>query len=245
MTAPFRQYLPRQGLPRQGLSPKDRLIVALDLDDIDAARAMVKTIGDAAGFYKIGYRLAYSGGLGLAAELADAGHKVFLDLKLLDIDNTVSQATAAVSKLGATCLTVHAYPHAMRAALAGRDPSLAILGVTVLTSLDANGLEEAGYRTSPEALVLRRAAQAAEIGIDGLVCSGQEANAVRTAAPGQAIVTPGIRPEGAARGDQARAVTPARAIAAGADYLVVGRPITGADDPRGAALAIADEIAAV
>ena len=229
-------------LPRHGLAPKDRLIVALDLDDVGAARDLVAAIGDAAGFYKIGYRLAYSGGLALARELADAGHRVFLDLKLLDIDNTVAEATAAVSRLGATCLTVHAYPHAMRAALEGRGNGLAILGVTVLTSLDADGLRDAGYAMTPEELVRSRAAQAAAIGIDGLVCSGHEAAAVRREAPEQAIVTPGIRPAGAAVGDQKRAATPRDAIRAGADYLVVGRPITQAPDPRGAALAIAEEI---
>ncbi|MEM7566542.1 MAG: orotidine-5'-phosphate decarboxylase [Pseudomonadota bacterium] len=236
MTSPTR-------LPRQGLAPKDRLITALDVANVDTARRLVAEIGDACGFYKIGYRLAYSGGLALVGELAAAGHRTFLDLKLLDIDNTVAEGTGALAGLGATCLTVHAYPHAMRAAAANRG-DLAILAVTVLTSLDGPGLHEAGYETTPEALVARRAAQAAAIGIDGIVCSGHEAASVRAHAPHLAIVTPGIRPQGAARGDQARAMTPARAIAAGADYLVVGRPITQSPDPRAAAQAIAEEIAA-
>ncbi len=236
---------PASRLPRTGLAPSDRIIVALDLDDVDEARALVARIGDAAGFYKIGYRLAYSGGLGLVRELADAGHRTFLDLKLLDIDNTVLDGTKALARLGATCLTVHAYPHAMRAAVAGRGTNLAILAVTVLTSLHDDGLKDAGYGMSAEDLVVRRAAQAAEAGIDGIVCSGHEAGRVRNAAPELAIVTPGIRPAGSEAGDQARVMTPARAIEAGADYLVVGRPITRAADPRRAVLSIADEIAAL
>lgn len=231
-------------LPREGLEPRDRLVAALDVADVDMARRLVDTLGSACGFYKIGYRLAYAGGLDLADELLGAGHRVFLDLKLLDIDNTVREGVAALSARGATCLTVHAYPHAMRAAVAGRAGGTAILAVTVLTSLGDAGLREAGYAVSARELVARRAAEAAGIGVDGVVCSGQEAALVRETAPDLVIVTPGIRPGGAARGDQTRAVTPAAAIRAGADYLVVGRPITHAPDPRGAAEAIAREIAA-
>ncbi len=233
---------PASRLPRTGLAPRDRIIVALDVDDIEEARALVARIGDAAGFYKIGYRLAYSGGLGLVRELSEAGHRTFLDLKLLDIDNTVLDGTTALAKLGATCLTVHAYPHAMRAAVAGRGADLAILAVTVLTSLDDDGLKDAGYAMPAKELVVRRAAQAAAAGIDGIVCSGHEAADIRGAAPDLAIVAPGIRPAGSDTGDQVRVMTPARAIKAGADYLVVGRPITRAADPRRATLSIADEV---
>ena len=225
--------------------PRDRLIVALDLDDAAAARALIERIGDAATFYKIGYRLAYSGGLALVPELAARGLKVFLDLKLHDIGNTVEEGVRALSGLGATFLTVHAYPQTMRAAVRGRGAGkLKILAVTVLTSYDEADAREAGYALAVPELVAHRAFQAAEAGIDGIVCSAFEAEAVRAVVgPGRLIVTPGIRPAGAESGDQKRVMTPGQARIAGIDHIVVGRPITGATDPRAAAQAILAEMA--
>lgn len=225
--------------------PRDRLIVALDLDDPDAARALVARIGDAATVYKIGYRLAYAGGLVLVPNLAARGLKVFLDLKLHDIGNTVEEGVRALSGLGATFLTVHAYPQTMRAAVRGRGADgLTILAVTVLTSYDADDAREAGYALSVPDLVALRAAQAAEAGIDGIVCSAAEARAVRgVVGPDRLIVTPGIRPDGFTAGDQKRVMTPRQARAAGIDHVVVGRPITGAADPRAVAQRIVAEMA--
>ncbi|WP_375456715.1 orotidine-5'-phosphate decarboxylase [uncultured Methylobacterium sp.] len=222
---------------RAETDPRDRLIVALDLDGADAARALVDRIGDAATFYKIGYRLAYAGGLALVPELAARGLKVFLDLKLHDIGNTVEEGVRALTELGATFLTVHAYPQTMRAAVRGRGTNgPKILAVTVLTSYDEADAREAGYGLTVPELVARRAFQAAEAGIDGIVCSAVEAAAVRgVVGPDRLIVTPGIRPAGAEAGDQKRVTTPGRARAAGIDHVVVGRPITAAADPRTAA----------
>ena len=226
------------------IAPKDRLIVALDLPSVDAAEAMIARLGDSVTFYKIGYRLAYAGGLPLVARLADKGKKVFLDLKLHDIGNTVARGVESVAKLGATFLTVHAYPQTMKAAVEGRaGSSLKILAVTVLTSYDDGDLHAAGYRLNVSDMVEARAQQAQVLGVDGLVSSPQEAAALRKIVGHQMnLVTPGIRPAGAATGDQKRIMTPARAIAAGADYLVVGRPITEAADPKAAADAIQVEI---
>src|SRR6185437_3350848 len=226
------------------IAPRERLIVALDLPSVEAADALVARLGDAVSFYKIGYQLAYAGGLAYAQQLVRAGNQVFLDLKLHDIGNTVAQGVKSVARLGATFLTVHAYPQTMQAAVEARGGALRILGVTVLTFYDDNDLEAAGYGTSVKALVARRAAQARALGIDGLVCSPEEAANVRAiAGAGMALVTPGIRPAGTEAGDQKRIMTPAEAIAAGADYLVVGRPIVAASDPRVAAEAIVAEIA--
>jgi orotidine-5'-phosphate decarboxylase len=227
------------------MQPRDRLIVALDLPSVAAADAMVDRLGDAVSFYKIGYQLAFAGGLPLASALVRAGKQVFADLKLHDIGNTVGKGVESVATLGATFLTVHAYPQTMKAAVEARAGSpLRILAVTVLTSYDDADLAAAGYASTVGPLVARRAAQAREIGVDGLVCSAEEAASVRSiAGPGMALVTPGIRPAGAAAGDQKRVMTPARAIAAGADYLVVGRPIVEAADPKAAAQAIVAEIA--
>ena len=225
-------------------APRERLIVALDLSSVEAAEALVVRLGDAVSFYKIGYQLAYAGGLSYAQKLTGAGKQVFLDLKLHDIGNTVAQGVKSVAALGVTFLTVHAYPQTMQAAVEARGGALRILGVTVLTSYDENDLKAAGYETSVEALVARRAEQARALGVDGLVCSPEEAANVRAVAgAGMALVTPGIRPTGAEAGDQKRIMTPAAAIAAGADYLVVGRPIVAASDPRAAAEAIVAEIA--
>jgi orotidine-5'-phosphate decarboxylase len=230
--------------PSAGIAPRDRIIVALDLSSVEEARAVVERLGDAGTFYKIGYQLAYAGGFSLARELIDAGKKVFLDLKLHDIANTVEEGVRSVARIGATFLTVHAYPQTMRAAVSGKAGStLRILGVTVLTSYDDQDLEDAGYAFGAADLVATRAEQAYEIGLDGIVCAATEAHRVRgLIGPDRVVVTPGIRPAGSAAGDQKRIVTPSAAIRAGADHLVVGRPITGAADPRGAALAILDEI---
>jgi orotidine-5'-phosphate decarboxylase len=227
------------------MQPRDRLIVALDLPSVAAAEAMVDRLGDAVSFYKIGYQLAFAGGLPLASALVRAGKQVFADLKLHDIGNTVGKGVESVATLGATFLTVHAYPQTMKAAVEARAGSpLRILAVTVLTSYDDADLAAAGYASTVGPLVAKRAAQAREIGVDGLVCSAEEAASVRSiAGPGMALVTPGIRPAGAAAGDQKRVMTPARAIAAGADYLVVGRPVVEAADPKAAAQAIVAEIA--
>jgi orotidine-5'-phosphate decarboxylase len=227
------------------IASKDRLIVPLDLPSVAAAEAMIVRLGDSVSFYKIGYQLAYAGGLPLARQLASAGKKVFVDLKLHDIGNTVARGVESVATLGATFLTVHAYPQTMKAAVEGRAGSnLRILAVTVLTSYDDGDLHAAGYRLNVSDLVEARAQQAQVLGIDGLVCSPQEAAALHKIVGHQMVlVTPGIRPAGSATGDQKRIMTPARAIAAGADYLVVGRPITEAADPRGAADAVQAEIA--
>jgi orotidine-5'-phosphate decarboxylase len=223
--------------------PRSHLIVALDLPSVEAAEGIVKRLGDAVSLYKIGYQLAFAGGLGLAKRLTAAGNQVFLDLKLHDIGNTVAQGVKSVSRLGATFLTVHAYPQTMQAAVEAREGALRILAVTVLTSYNDDDLKAAGYDATVKKLVAQRAAQARALGADGLVCSPEEAAHVRAiVGTGMVLATPGIRPAGAAAGDQKRIMTPAGAIAAGADYLVVGRPIVAAVDPRGAAEAIVAEM---
>ena len=229
------------------LAPRERLIVALDVSDVVEAERLVERIGDEACFYKIGMELAYCGeGLGLVRRLAAAGIKVFLDLKLHDIPNTVERAVAQAARLGAAFLSVHGYPQTMGAAAAGAKGSgLRLLAVTVLTSYDDEDLLEAGYRFGVVELVRRRAEQAQALGVDGLVASAAEAAGVRQAVGKEMILaTPGIRSAGAAIGDQKRVATPASAISAGADYLVVGRPIATAPDPRAAAASIVAEIAA-
>jgi orotidine-5'-phosphate decarboxylase len=227
------------------IAPRDRLIVPLDLPGVAAAEAMIARLGDSVTFYKIGYQLGFAGGLPLVRKLADSGKKVFLDLKLHDIGNTVARGVESVAKLGATFLTVHAYPQTMKAAVEGRGGSgLKILAVTVLTSYDDGDLHAAGYRLGVSDLVEARAQQAQVLGVDGLVCSPAEAASLHKIVGHQMVlVTPGIRPAGAASGDQKRIMTPGRAIAAGADYLVVGRPVTEAADPKAAADAIQAEIA--
>jgi orotidine-5'-phosphate decarboxylase len=226
------------------LDARERLIVALDLPSVTDAEAMVSRLGESVLFYKIGYQLAFAGGLSFAAGLIAAGKQVFLDLKLHDIGNTVTKGVESVAQLGATFLTVHAYPQTMKAAVEGkRGSKLRILAVTVLTSYDDADLAAAGYDMSVGELAAARAAQARDTGVDGLVCSAEEvANLRSIAGPGMTLVTPGIRPAGSATGDQKRIVTPARAIEAGADYLVVGRPIVEAGDPKEAAERIVSEI---
>jgi len=227
-------------------TPRDRLIVALDLPTVRDAEAMVERLGDSVSFYKVGYQLAFAGGLSFAHALAHAGKRVFLDMKLHDIETSVAKGVENVARLGVNFLTVHAYPQTMKAAVAARRGSgLKILAVTVLTSYDDIDLAESGYTTSVDALVARRAQQAHDLGVDGLVCSPEEASPLRLAVGNDMLfVTPGIRPQGSARGDQKRVTTPSQAIAAGADYLVVGRPITEAADPRAAAEGVVAEIAA-
>ncbi|WP_128290447.1 orotidine-5'-phosphate decarboxylase [Afifella aestuarii] len=225
---------------------RDRLIVGLDLPDLAAARAMVETLGDTVTFYKIGMELVFADGLSLIEPLRAEGKRIFLDMKLLDIDNTVAGGIANLARLGATLTTVHAYPKAMRAAAAARaDADLGLLAVTVLTSMDDADLDEAGYAESAAELVRRRAAQARASGIDGIVCSPLEAEAMRALlGPDMLIVTPGVRPTSATSDDQKRVMTPADALRAGADYLVVARPVVKAADPKASAQAIVDEIEA-
>lgn len=228
-----------------GLS--DKMIVALDVGSVREAYAIINALGDVATFYKIGYRLAFAGGLALADELVREGKKVFLDLKLHDIGNTVEEGVASLSRMNLSFLTVHAYPQTMRGAVEGRGQSpMGLLAVTALTSYGDVDLQDAGYRLAVRDLVKLRAQQARTAGIDGIVCSAAEADIVREAIGDKmVIVTPGIRPAGASSGDQKRTLTPSEAIRAGVDHMVIGRPIIRAADPRGAASAIMDEIAGV
>jgi len=224
---------------------RDRLIVALDVPEAAAARALVARLGDSVSFYKIGLELLFGGGLGLATELKSQGKRIFLDMKLLDIGNTVEKATANIANLEFDFLTIHGHDRkTVDAAVKGRGAGkLKLLAVTVLTSLDAADLAEQGIALSPRELVLKRARLAADAGLDGVIASGAEAAAVRAISPpGFLIVTPGIRPAGAAVGDQARVTTPGQAIVDGATNLVVGRPITAATDPRASAEAIVAEM---
>lgn len=227
------------------MEARERLIVGLDVPTVTEAEEKVRALGDSVLFYKIGYQLVFAGGLEFARDLAQEGKKVFLDMKLLDIDNTVAKGVENIARMGMSMLTLHAYPKAMRAAVeAARGSGLCLLGVTVLTSMDAEDLIEAGYETDPHRLVLRRAEQARAAGMGGIVCSAEEAAAVRgIVGADMAIVTPGIRPAGADKGDQKRVMTPAEALKAGSSHLVVARPIVKADDPRAAAEAILAEMA--
>lgn len=229
------------------LEPRDRLIVALDVPSVDDARELVRQLGDEVSFYKIGLELILCGsgsdnGLSLVGELIDKGKKVFLDAKLLDISNTVERSVARAAELGASFLTVHGHDLAtMTAAVQGAKGSdLQLLAVTVLTSLNAEDLKQQGISEkiapTPADLVLYRANLARKAGFDGVISSGQEAAAIRAATGADfKIVTPGIRLPGGDAGDQQRVMTPEKAIAAGANYLVVGRPINQASDPATAA----------
>ena len=227
------------------LDPRERLIVALDVPSVAAAEALVARLGDAVTFYKIGYQLGFAGGLAFAKTLADTGKRVFLDMKLHDIGNTVARGVESIARMDVSFLTVHAYPQTMHAAVdAAGNSGLRILAVTVLTSYEDADLAAAGYDFTVPELVAERAEQARDIGIDGLVCSAEEAANLRlVVGSGMVLVTPGIRPAGAEAGDQKRVMTPAAAIKAGADYLVVGRPIVAAADPKAAADAIVADIA--
>jgi len=223
-----------------------RIIVALDVPTRAEAEALVERLGDAVGFYKIGLQLLATDGMAMARDLKGRGRQVFADWKLHDIGATVEKAAAALAATGACdFLTVHAEPQVLAAAVKGCAGSgVKILGVTVLTSLSGQDLGEIGYALSVSQLVERRIRQAIDAGAHGVIASPHEAALARgVAGPDFLVVTPGVRPAGASMDDQQRAATPADAIGAGASHLVVGRPITAARDPRGAALAIAAEIA--
>ena len=224
---------------------KDRLIVALDLPTVEAARALVGRLGDSVSFYKVGLELLYCGGAELVRELVASGHKVFVDAKLLDIDRTTAAAARAIAGLGAQFLTVHAHGATVRAAVEGcGDSGLRILAVTVLTSFGPEDLAEMGAAASVEDLVLARARIARKAGAGGVIASGREAAAIRAISGGElTIVTPGIRSSGVGADDQKRITTPAQAIGAGADHLVMGRQITTATDPRAEAERVLAEIA--
>ena len=225
---------------------RDRLIIGLDVPTLKEAETIVDRIGDDGRFYKIGYQLVFAGGLDFARDLAASGKKIFLDMKLLDIDNTVASGVENIARMGMTMLTLHAYPKAMRAAVKAAEGSdLCLLGVTVLTSMDGEDLADAGYGLDPRALVERRARQALDAGMGGCVCSAEESALVAgILGAGKAVVTPGIRPAGADKGDQKRVMTPAEAIAAGSTHLVVARPIIRAEDPRQATRDILADMAA-
>jgi len=221
---------------------KDRLILALDVTDRARAEALVLATKGSVGVYKIGLEFAMAGGLEFARELAQEGHKVFLDMKLLDIANTVAGAVRAAGKLGVRYLTVHAYPQALAAAVAARPPGLKIVAVTVLTSFDDADLAEAGYSKTTADLAARRIAAARELGVDAIVCSPREAGLAKKT--GLTVITPGVRLATDDVGDQKRIATPEMAIASGADMLVVGRPITAAPDPATAARTVLDAVEA-
>jgi orotidine-5'-phosphate decarboxylase len=228
------------------MNARERLIVGLDVPTLGEAEQIVSTLGDDILFFKIGYQLVFAGGLEFARDLAQSGKKIFLDMKLLDIDNTVASGVENIVKMGMSMLTLHAYPKAMKAAVeAAKGSELCLLGVTVLTSMDEQDLIAAGYEYDPHTLVLRRAEQALLAGMGGVVCSAEESSAVRKiVGPGMAIVTPGIRPAGSEMGDQKRVMTPADALKAGSSHLVVARPIVKAPDPKEAARAILAEMEA-
>jgi orotidine-5'-phosphate decarboxylase len=229
------------------VTPRDRLFVALDVPTVDDARKLVARLGETVDCYKVGLELLFGGGLEFAQGLKAAGRTVFLDFKLLDISNTVEKAAANIARLGFDYLTVHGVDEkTLAAAVKGRGSSrLKLLAVTVLTSVDAADLGQQGIKgMSPADLVVHRAKLAQRTGFDGVIASGQEAALVRQVVGKEfLIVTPGIRPAGAAEGDQARVMTPAAAIAAGASHLVIGRPITQAADSKAAAEKILSEMA--
>jgi len=227
------------------MTPRDALIVALDVENVETARALVEKLGDSVVFYKIGLELAFAGGLEFADGLKDAGKRVFLDLKLHDIGATVERATRQIARRGVDFLSVHGYEQTMRAAREGAgDSGLSILAVTVLTSYDDADLRKAGYAQGVAATVASRATIAREAGVAGLILSPMELSVIRPLVGSKMLlVTPGVRPHGGASNDQKRVASPAEAIEAGADHLVVGRPITRAADPRKAAEDIVAEIA--
>jgi len=226
------------------MDARERLIIGLDVPTIGEAEAVVSAIGNTASFYKIGYQLVFAGGLELARDLVADGNRVFLDMKLLDIDNTIFKGVENIVKMGVTMTTVHAYPKAMKAAVeAAKGTDLCLLAVSVLTSMDNDDLRHAGYQSTTGDLVMKRARQAFEAGMGGVVASAHEAAVIRKIVGEEmAVVTPGIRPKGSAHGDQKRVMTPAEAISAGASHLVVARPIVKADDCKAAAAQILNEI---
>jgi orotidine-5'-phosphate decarboxylase len=219
------------------------IIVALDLESAAEARALVAALGDAGSFYKVGLELYTAAGMDFARELKAQGHRVFLDLKLYDIQETVRRTVVQVARAGVDFLTVHARRALMQAAIEGRgDGDLKLLAVSVLTSFDDADLRQDGHSMTVAELVELRSKSAIKAGMDGIVCSPREVARVRAIAGSKAIlVTPGVRSAGAAVGDQKRVTTPAEAIANGADYLVIGREVTRAKDPRGEMLRIINE----
>jgi orotidine-5'-phosphate decarboxylase len=224
---------------------REKLIVALDFWEIEDARKLVRELGDDVTFYKVGLGLQLAGGDEFAKELIAQGKRVFLDYKYYDIEETINRAVARAAGLNITFLTVHGVTNIMRAAVAGRGSSdMKILGVTVLTSMDAEDIKEMGFECNVEDLVIARAKKALEVGIDGVIASAKEATEIRKQTNNKLmIVSPGIRPSGSAKDDQKRVATPFEAIRAGADYLVLGRPIYDAPDPKVAAQAIIQEMA--
>jgi orotidine-5'-phosphate decarboxylase len=230
------------------MQPDNRLIVALDVPSAVEGLNLALQMGDAVGFYKIGLGMLTGGGLALANELKDEhGKRIFLDMKLFDIGATIEAAVRGLARFDLDFLTVHGDPHVVRAACEGASGrSMKILAVTILTSLDRADLDASLIRAGDIAeLVTERAARAFEAGAHGVIASPQEAAAIRALpqAKGKLIVTPGVRPAGAALGDQKRVQTPAAAIAAGADHIVIGRPIWQSRDPRAAAQAVLAELA--
>ena len=224
----------------------DRLIVALDVPNILDGMKIADTLGDTVNFYKIGLGMLTGGGLALANELKEQGKRIFLDMKFFDIGATVEKAVAGITQYDLDFLTVHGDPHVVRAAVAGRgDTNLKILAVTILTSLDRDDLDACLIQDGQiKDLVTERARRALAAGANGVIASPQEAALIRALpeAKGKLIVTPGVRPTGADKGDQKRIATPADALGNGADHIVIGRPIWQADDPKAAALAVLAEI---
>lgn len=223
----------------------DRLIVALDFDTLEQAKRLVSELDGTANFFKIGMGLQLDPGTNqFIRELVAGGKKVFLDYKYFDIEATVERAVSQASKIGVSFLTVHGNSSIIQAAVRGRAASdMKVFAVTVLTSLDAEDIKEMGFNCSVEDLVLHRASQAVKWGCDGVIASGREVAPIRgRVGKSLLVVTPGIRPDGYGTDDQKRTMTPGEAIEAGADYLVVGRPITGAPTPRQAAAEIVAEI---
>lgn len=229
------------------LADSKPIIIALDVDSCDEARRLVEQIGDGADFYKVGMELYASGGMDFVNELVDRGKRVFLDLKLYDISETVKRATRQIVKSRVTFLTVHGSEAVMRAAAEGRgNAPTQLLAVTVLTSFDQQDLQDLGYQSPVEELVALRVNKAVASGMDGIVCSPLELPNVRRIGGSKLkLVTPGVRSAGAAVGDQKRVATPAEAIRNGADYLVIGRQVTRASDPREACHRILQEVSAV
>ncbi|WGI22559.1 orotidine-5'-phosphate decarboxylase [Amylibacter sp. IMCC11727] len=231
------------------MSPDDRLIVALDVPNILDGMEIADKLGDSVSFYKIGLGMLTGGGLALANELKERGKRIFLDMKFFDIGATVERAVSGIAQYNLDFLTVHGDPHVVRAAVAGRgDTDLKILAVTILTSLDRTDLDDCLIQSGEiQNLVIERARLALSAGADGVIASPQEATLIRALpeAKGKLIVTPGVRPAGAALGDQKRIATPASAVSDGADHIVVGRPIIQADDPVAATKAILSELASV
>ena len=227
---------------------KDKLIVAIDTPTMEDARALVQALKGSVGTFKIGLGLVPIGGIELARELIAEGEKVFLDMKLFDIHQTVLEATARIAELGVHILTLQGDPHVVRAAVAGRaeganNDTLKLFGVTVLTSLDQTDIDEIGFREPVANLTLRRAQAIASAGADGVIASGKEARSIKQATDGKLkIITPGIRSAGVGAQDQKRVMTPRDALEAGADHLVIGRQITQSPSPRAAAVALLEEI---